>query len=352
MSSIKVSVIIPVYRVSEDYFRDCLRSVMHQSLNDIEILLVDDGAPENIVNIMNETAGSDPRIRLLKQEHAGASAARNTGIAAACGEYITFVDSDDYIAEDNLEAAYDFAIKNQLEVAIWGTYKCYPGRQEEYMPFKQTIELISPDQKRDLMLKTMVGYLPVYGDLCTRCGSGSCCSKLYLRSFLSENDLKYPVGVMRSEDVNFNIRVYDKAARIGYLHRFFYYYRQLQESASYQYRDGGISVFEDALRELKAFIEGTGKDELFHQVYYMRCVFFFLESMDMDYLNPQNKKPLHTRLKLMKDKLNEELFSEALDKIDLKYLTFARRIPVFLMKHRMMGMLALFYRVYRMAGGK
>ncbi len=351
MSTVKVSVIIPVYRVEEDYFRDCLQSVTHQSLNDIEIILVDDGAPDTIVKIMNEYAASDPRIRLLKQEHAGASAARNTGISAAEGTYVTFVDSDDYIAEDNLEAAYDFATSNELEITIWGTYKCYPGRQEEYMPFRETIPLLSDMEKRDLMLKTMVGFLPVYGDKCTRCGSGASCSKLYLRSFISDNSLEYPVGIVRSEDVNFNIRAFNRAERIGYLHRFFYFYRQLEGSASYRYRDGGILVFEDALRGLKSFLDGTGKDELFYQVYYMRCVFFFLESMDMDYLNPENKKPLKRRLSMMKNKLDEELFSEALKNIDVKYLTFARRIPVFLMRHKMTGLLALFYTVYKKVSG-
>ena len=350
MSSVRISVIIPVYRVKEEYFRDCMLSVLHQSLNDIEVILVDDGAPENIVKLMDEYACADPRIRLLKQDHAGVSAARNTGIRASLGEYVTFVDSDDRITPDNLERSYDFAKENDLEIAIWGTYKCYPDRQDEYMPFTGTIPLLSETEKRDLMLKTMVGYVPVYGPRCTRCGSGACCSKLYLRKFLIDNDLKYPVGVVRSEDVNFNIRAYDKAERIGYLHSFFYLYRQHEGSASYRYRDGGIAVFEAALRELKDFIDSTEKPELFYQVYYMRCVFFFLESMDMDYLNPLNKKPLKARLDMMSRKLGEYPFSEAVKLIDRKYLTFARRIPVFLMKHKMVFLLALFYRIYKKAG--
>ena len=79
----------------------------------------------------------------------------------------------------------------------------------------------------------------------------------------------------------------------------------------------------------------------------MRCVFFFLESMDMDYFNSQNPNPLPVRLKMMKKKLGDAPFSDAVRLIDRRYLTFARRIPVFLMKNRMVAALALFYRVYK-----
>ncbi len=350
MSPVAISVIIPVYRVKAEYLRDCLQSVMHQSFTDIELILVDDGVTDEIAKIMEETASSDDRIRIIKQDHAGVSAARNNGISAASGKYITFVDSDDHIAPENLAEAYAFAESGNLDIAIWGTYKCYPDRRDEYMPFTETIPLLSDDQKRDLTLKTMVGYVPVYGPLCTRCGSGACCSKLYLRSFLTEHDIRYPDGIERSEDVNFNIRAYDKAGRIGYLHKFFYFYRMHEGSATFRYREGGIKVFEDALGCLKEFLDTAGKNELFYQVYYMRCVFFFLESMDMDYFNPENKKPLKMRLREMSDKLAKYPFSEAVEKIDSRYLTFARRIPVFLMKHKMTALLALFYRVYKRSG--
>ena len=347
MPPILISVIIPVYKVKPEYLHDCLQSVMHQSFNDIEIILVDDGATDDAVRVMNEAASSDDRIKIIKQDHAGVSVARNNGIASAAGKYVTFVDSDDHILPDNLAAAYEFAESNRLDIAIWGTYKCYPGRKDEYMPFTGTIPLLSEDEKRDLTLKTMVGYLPVYGKNCTRCGSGACCSKLYLLSFLVANKIRYPEGVMRSEDVNFNLRAYDKAGRIGYLHRFFYCYRMHDDSATFCYRENGISVFEDALHALRSYLDEAGKSDIFYQVYYMRCVFFFLESMDMDYFNSQNPNPLPVRLKMMKKKLGDAPFSDAVRLIDRRYLTFARRIPVFLMKNRMVAALALFYRVYK-----
>ncbi|MCR5269113.1 MAG: glycosyltransferase [Lachnospiraceae bacterium] len=347
MSNVKISVIVPVYQVKESYLKECLHSILHQTLKETEILVVDDGAPERIEKVISHYARLDERIRVLRQQHAGASAARNTGLKAAGGRYVTFVDSDDYIAEDNLEKVYAFAENNELEIAIWGTYKCFPERREEYMPFTESIPLLREEEKRDLMLKTMVGDLPVYGKRCTKCGSGSCCAKLYLRSFLEQYSLVYPVGIVRSEDVNFNIRAFDKADRIGYLHQFFYFYRQLQDSATYRYREGGISVFEDALRGLKQFLEQGDYEELFYQAYYMRCVFFLLESISMDYMHPKNPKPRALRIRELRKKTGEDPFADAAENIKGKYLSIAKKIPVFLIRHRMAAMLAIFYTFYK-----
>ena len=181
-------------------------------------------------------------------------------------------------------------------------------------------------------------------------GSGACCAKLYLTDYLRREAIVYPVGMVRSEDVNFNIRAFDKADRIGYLHRFFYYYRQLAESATYRYRDGGIEVFEEALRGLRTFLEQTKKPELFYQVYYMRCIFFLLAGLDMDYLHPDNKKPLFVRLKELRKKMSSDPYADAAQKIDMHYLSFAKKIPFILTRHRMAAFLALFYTVYKKTG--
>ena len=142
MSNVKISVIVPVYQVKESYLKECLHSILHQTMQELELLIVDDGAPEKIEKVISHYAGLDERVRVLRQQHAGVSAARNTGLKAAGGKYVTFVDSDDHIAQDNLEKVFAFAEENELEIAVWGTYKCFPERREEYMPFTATIPIL------------------------------------------------------------------------------------------------------------------------------------------------------------------------------------------------------------------
>ena len=123
----KVSVIIPVYNV-EPYLRRCLDSVIHQTLSDIEIICINDCSPDNSLAILQEYAAKDPRVKVIDfAENKGVSVARNTGMDAATGEYIGFVDSDDYVDLDFYEKLYARAKSTGADVAK-GTYK-YENRK-------------------------------------------------------------------------------------------------------------------------------------------------------------------------------------------------------------------------------
>lgn len=346
---IDISVIVPVYKVDSKYLRECIDSILKQSLSEFELILVDDGAPAENSTVLDEYADKDDRIIVLHGANQGVSMARNRGLAVAKGRYITYVDSDDTITEDNLEKAVAYADKNDLDVLMWGINLCYPDRQKKFIPYCKNIDLFDDNKKREVMMKCLVGILPFFEcPPATNDAAGSACAKLYRREFLTENNLLYTKGLKRAEDMTFNLKAFDAAKRIGSLNEFFYNYRQLSESATYVYRDGGIDVFTDSLREIKSYLDKTGKDDLFIQVYYMRCMFFFLESMDMDYLNKENSKPLRVRLNQMRMVSQSEPYKEAFDNLKGEHLTFARKIPLFLIKRGWMFMLAAFYKVYRL----
>lgn len=114
----KISVIVPIYNV-ENYLRECLDSVLAQTFSDWEMILVDDGSTDGSGKIADEYADLDERISVIHQENAGLSAARNTGIDAARGEYLYFLDSDDYILENALDIMYNSARKNHLDLVIF-----------------------------------------------------------------------------------------------------------------------------------------------------------------------------------------------------------------------------------------
>lgn len=114
----KVSVVIPVYNV-EAYLRQCLDSVVNQTLSDIEIICVDDGSTDSSMAILREYSEGDPRIRVLSREHTNAGAARNAGMAVATGEYLGFVDSDDWCETTLFEKAYLRAKADDVDVVSW-----------------------------------------------------------------------------------------------------------------------------------------------------------------------------------------------------------------------------------------
>jgi glycosyltransferase involved in cell wall biosynthesis len=142
----KVSVIMPVYNV-ENYLRQCLDSVINQTLRDIEIICIDDQSTDGSLGILKDYAAIDPRIRIITQKNAGAGAARNTGLKVAKGEYLSFLDSDDFFELDMLEKAYHACSTNNLDFVVFRSDK-FDNDSKTYIPLYYSIRKdLLPDKK-------------------------------------------------------------------------------------------------------------------------------------------------------------------------------------------------------------
>lgn len=125
----KISIVIPVYNV-EAFLPRCLDSVVAQTLREIEIICVDDGSPDRSIEVLNRYAAQDGRIRVISQENRGLGGARNRGVGAARGEYLLFVDSDDWIDPDYCRALYEAARESGADVACASILKTRPSRSK------------------------------------------------------------------------------------------------------------------------------------------------------------------------------------------------------------------------------
>ncbi|NST07596.1 glycosyltransferase, partial [Enterococcus faecalis] len=120
----KISIIVPVYNV-EKYLEKCVRSILAQTFTDFELILVDDGSPDSSGAMCDQFAEQDQRVKVIHKENGGLSDARNAGIEIATGEYLGFVDSDDYIADDMYELLYTNIVKEDADLSICGIYDVY-----------------------------------------------------------------------------------------------------------------------------------------------------------------------------------------------------------------------------------
>lgn len=121
-----VSIIVPVYKV-EKYLEKCVESLINQTMSDIEIILVDDGSPDNCGNICNYYSSIDPRIKVIHQKNEGLSSARNRGIDTSSGKYICFVDSDDCVSTDYCEVLYNILKNTKCDYSVCGTHRFNDG---------------------------------------------------------------------------------------------------------------------------------------------------------------------------------------------------------------------------------
>ena len=221
MSNIpKVSIIIPKYNV-EKYLRECIDSIINQTLKDIEIILVDDGSPDNSGKIADEYAEKDKRITVIHQQNKWLGGARNSGLKIAKGEYIACIDADDYIAPDFCEKLYGFANDNNCDITVF-SFSLFNDKGETLCQtnknhfFNDTIyrksnfhESVFPELIKSYDLNFNVCFFS---------------RKIIDKGFLFDEDIRY------AEDYEAALRVYKIAESVGYLDEPLYYYRQNEDS--------------------------------------------------------------------------------------------------------------------------
>lgn len=217
---VKVSVIIPVYNV-ENYLEECLDSIINQTLKDIEIICINDGSTDNSLEILNDYACSDVRLKIINQENEGQGAARNQGIKLSQGEYIYFMDSDDILELSALEELYNMSKSMDLDILIFKLINFDDGSHEKYtskyyeMPF----------------LKKYEGKIFNYNKLGQKAMdiAVSPPGKLFKRSLIFS--MKFPEGLI-FEDNYFFAEAMLKAKRVSFLNKHFYNHRIRNDSTT------------------------------------------------------------------------------------------------------------------------
>lgn len=211
----KLSIIVPVYNV-EDYIANCLDSLLIQDIhhNDYEIIIVNDGSKDGSDKIANDYDRKHANIHIVNRENGGLSAARNTGLKHAKGEYVWFVDSDDWIEANCLKMLIYLLDKNELDTLCFGV-KFY--HNAEHVDCSNT-----PTEHRE---QVMCG-----ADFVLKANMiPAAWAAVYRRSFLVENNLAFYEGILH-EDEEFTPRAYFLAKKIMYSHQHVYYYRQREGS--------------------------------------------------------------------------------------------------------------------------
>lgn len=213
----KLSVVIPVYNVAP-YLERCVASVLRQTFRDFEMILVDDGSTDGSGALADRLAAQDARIRVIHQENQGLSGARNSGLQAASGEYVVFLDSDDeWLLEDGLETLIRC---DGADLILFKAVHIWKDRRQE-----------SPDYDTDV-LDTLPDAQAVFDHLIrTQQFNMSACMLLARRTLLTQNGILFPLGYI-SEDVPWSLRLWQCAGSVCVQNLDFYGYHHRSESLS------------------------------------------------------------------------------------------------------------------------
>lgn len=209
LSEPKVSVIIPTYN-NEKYISKCLFSLINQTLSDIEIIVVNDGSKDDTEKILSLFAEKDKRIKVINQDNQMQGAARNNGLKIACGEYIGFVDSDDWVDLDYYEKLYNAAKKYDSDLALATNIRTENGKN------KKRISIVEEKYYTDLQAKVDI----------TRLWKDGCpTNKIYRKTFLDKFEIRYPEGVYCEDKIFTTKSVFFANGIVTVPEIYYYYYR-------------------------------------------------------------------------------------------------------------------------------
>lgn len=256
---VKVSVIIPVYNV-ERYLEQCLDSVINQTLKEIEIICVNDSSTDKSLGLLKEYAEKDNRIQVITQVNAGAGAARNRGMAAATGKYLSFLDSDDFFELDMLEKAYNLAEKDETDLVVYKSDQYHTDKDEfvkvNWVVREKEIPPYHPFNHRqmtDNIFKVFVGWA---------------WDKLFLKEFVDAHELKFQEQ-RTSNDMLFVFSAVALAKRISVVPEVLAHQRRDAKDSLSKTRENSWWCFHDALCALR---EKLQEERLF-------------EELEKDYIN-------------------------------------------------------------------
>lgn len=331
---IKVSIIIPIYN-AQTYLKKCLDSVTGQTLREIEIILINDGSSDNSLNICKEYARKDKRIKVIDKKNEGVSKARNTGLLYAKGEYISFIDSDDWVEPNMIEELYNSATVNNAEFCMCN-FIIESNNKSLYIDsdmYKKVLEgndiknylLIPLIEREDNQKKHILAVFrgPV--------------GKLFKKDIIEKYNIKFKKDLIIGEDFIFNLEILACTKKVVINEGFYYHYLYLSNtnSATTRYKkDCWKSIYKNVILYLKDFLKNNNlsleaKDKVDKLI-----IKYFLMSI-INEGRKDNPKRRAEKINTIREMCEDKIIMNSLKNVDLSLYGKRNNLILFLAKYKL-----------------
>lgn len=301
----KISIIIPVYKV-EQYLEACVDSILKQTYHNLEVILVDDGSPDKCGEICDRYAAQDERVRVIHKANAGVARARNDGIEIATGDYISFIDSDDWIAENAYEVLYNGLKENDADCAVGGcvTVIDTDGKLEYKEGTRRALGLVSSE---DAMKGVLLNGSAVW-------------NRLFKKEVFTE--IRFPLDRVNDDEV-VALHAYAKCKKIVFLDADTYYYR---------IRSNSITTSKFSLRKVDCYYNSIDNLNFVKEVCpaLISCAEYkVIKSMLYCYVNLKHMRKTDKEIRVLK-KLKADIRAHRKMALGNQYVTVPMKVLMFL----------------------
>lgn len=346
---IRFSIIVPVYKVKREHLDQCVQSVLGQTFGDLELILVDDGSPDDCGRYCDEYAQKDPRVKVVHKENGGTASARNAGLLQVTGEWVTFIDSDDWFESDSFE---------RLNRAV-ETYHCadivmFSGMREfnnntENIPinYSDGQQFSSHEEREQLQMRVLAVAKEIHH---SSINLVSACAKLYRRSYMVDNNLMFDSMIRYNEDGLFSLETIEKANLIVNVKESLYHYRSTEDSKVNKFRPNVDSEQTLLINRIIEFADKNKKRNGFRHAIMLRCIVSIQLCFFQKYYHSEYNR--NNRRKNFIAFLGSEPFITALKSVNTKELNSRFKFKFICYKYRLFGLLSLTQRLYIKLTGK
>lgn len=311
----KVSIIVPVYN-DELYIGKCIDSLVSQTYNDLEIIIVDDGSFDGCPDICDNYSSKDSRIKVIHKNNEGASFARRTGLEIATGEYILFVDGDDWIDESTVAVCLTTLLQNESDCVIFGYVREYPNKSIQNKLFDRNFsyDLI---QSEEHIHRRIIGPSKVQLREPYRLDNlSSCCMRLMKSSVARKGLFVSDKLVGTSEDTIYNLYALENC-KISYINRYFYHYRKYNvNSITTQYKHDLVQKWDVMYQIMKEYCDNSAYKIQYNELLLNRVACGMI-GLGLNEL--QSSDNINGKAKKIRSILNKPLYRTAILQLDISY---------------------------------
>lgn len=339
---IKISVIIPVYN-SQSYLERCLESVSSQTYSNIEVIIVDDGSTDASSHIYKRFEKDNSNVIVINKSNGGLSSARNAGMIAATGEYIFFLDSDDWLDSNYIEKCADKVLDKQVDLLFTPYIREYRGCPQKNDLFENKHRFFSKDDVCCVLLRKLFGeygselqHPAAIDDFSTAWG------KFYKTEYCKKISF-VDTKIIGTEDAWFNINYLSKIKNAQYFGDVYYhYYKQNDDSLVTSYNSNLLDGWKNLYKLMNQFIEKNKLGDPFSEALNNRIVIDLL-AVIRNITNSSLKR--RKKIRLIQSVLREDIYKKAFKKFNFSYLTFKWRLFYELCYHHQAVTIYLMLRV-------
>lgn len=328
-----ISIIVPIYNV-EKYLNKCIESIVNQTYENIEIILIDDGSNDNSGIICDEYAKKDNRIIVVHKENGGVSSARNKGLKIAKGEWISFVDADDWIEQTFCQTLLNKVTQEQADIALCGYNRITDNQIEKINANNQEVFLNS----NEYLVKS----------LNPQTGFGFCHMKLIKKEVLKSISFNERIEV--GEDALFNIQLSTYIKKAVFLKQPLYNYRINNQSVVKRYDENYANKYLKSMKIIEEYIwqeynEENEENIEIKQNYYNFVAYHIMLIIVNYCYHPDNKMCNAQRKNMLKEVINNDLFIIGLKKSNYNNISLTRKITLYTLKHKLYWLTAIICKI-------